>query len=417
MGMSPVRALKVSGTIAGVFTLLIAFQNCGGVMGNALQNSKTIGTRSPASPDDKGDGTEDSGSEESTGDICEDQLLAKFGSGYHVFLKNNCAICHDGNHEAPAFASKNTFSSYQVFKDKGYKSIGANAVSAAHNPPATGSHHNGTVSSLNQEWEQAQEAWLQCKGSNAVDKSLVTSNKSMSTVVANKATASYWGTLSWNLSSDIPAGTTKFPLLISAEAQVAKVSGNEVGYAVRNPTMSVTSGATKYRVKALFFYVNNQLQDSATVYRNINAVVCPGTPLNLAPGGNAQLLVLSPIKSTDTLALQLSSVEPAAPNDACGTSSGDTPPEDNTPATVSFAQLTATTGTLNVFRTQCFNCHTGASAAGGLDLSNYNASKAAANKILSRINDSGSPMPTSGLMSSSMRAIVEKWVSTGTPQN
>lgn len=414
MGMNPVRALKMAGTLFGVSILLVAFQNCGGVMGDVLEKSKEIS--GPKSPDGDED-TDGESSEESTGDLCEDQLLAKFGSGYHVFLKNNCAVCHDGNHEAPAFASKNTLTSYQVFKDKGYKSVSDNAISAAHNPPATGSHHNGTIGSLRQEWEQAQEAWLQCKGTDTVDKSVITANKSLSIIVSNKATASYWGTLSWNLNSDMPAGSAKFPLSLSVDAQVAKVSGNEVGYAVRNPTMSVTSGTTKYRVKALFFSLNNQLQDSATVYRNINAVVCPGAPLNLEPVGNAQLLVLSPVASSDTLALQLSSIEIAAASDACGTLSSDTPPEDTTPATVSFAQLTATTGTLNVFKTQCFSCHVGAGAAGGLDLSNYNSSKAAANKILNRINDSGSPMPTSGLMSSSMRAIVEKWVTTGTPQN
>ncbi|WP_295904024.1 hypothetical protein [uncultured Bdellovibrio sp.] len=426
MRMSKPQALKILGTVSGTVLLLLAFQNCGQQLGEGFQiDTKSVqlnsqgnslgnvdtGTKTPT-----GDGDEDLG-EASTGDLCEDQLLAKFGSGYHVFLKQNCAGCHDGNHEAPAFASKNVLASYQVFKDKGYLAISNNAVSEKHNPPATGAHNNGAISSLKQEWESAQAAWLQCKGSDAQDKSIVTINKTDANIIASKANSATWTTLTWNLNTEVAANMPKFPLQMTVEAQVAKVSGNEVGYAVRNPTMSITSGTAKYRVKALFFYVNSKLLDSATVYRNINAVVCPGTPLNLAPVGNAQLLVMSPIKNTDKFALQFTSIEKAESTAKCGTGSTDTAPIDNTPATVSFAQLTATTGTLNVFRTQCFSCHTGAGANGGLDLSNYTASKNAASKILTRINDAGSPMPRSGLMSSQMRAIVEKWVTTGTPQN
>lgn len=425
MRMSKTQALKILGTVSGTVLLLVAFQNCGQALGEGFQiDTKAVQLNSfgnslggvDQETEPEGEEDDDSG-EVSTGDLCEDQLLAKFASGYHSFLKQNCAGCHDGNHEAPAFASKNILNSYQVFKDKGYLAISNNAVSAAHNPPATGAHHNGAISSLKAEWAAAQTAWLSCKGTDGADKSVVTLSKTNAAIVNSKANAAYWGTLTWNLSSDMPANGAKFPLSISVEAQVAKVSGNEVGYAVRNPTMSITSGTAKYRVKALFFYVNDKLLDSATVYRNINAVVCPGTPLNLAPVGNAQLLVMASTKTTDKFALQFTSIEKAESTATCGTGSTDTPVIDDTPASVSFAQLTATSGTLNVFRTQCFSCHQGSGASGGLDLSNYNSSKASASKILTRINDAGSPMPRSGLMSSKMRAIVEKWVTTGTPQN
>lgn len=394
-----VRAIKILTITLGSLILLVSFQNCGMAL-QGLENSSS--SRSVSSV------------MQLSGDQCEDLLFAKFQTGYYSFLKQNCAGCHNGQHEAPGFASDNALSAFQIFKDKGYLAVSNNAV-GSHNPPSTGSHHNGAISSLKKEWEAAQATWLDCQGVSGVDTSVITTNKTNANIIATKNNSATWTTLTWNLNSDIPGNGEKFPLTISVEAQVAKVSGSEVGYAVRNPKIGVTTGTARYRVRGLFFAMNDSLMDSATVFRNINAVICPGTPINLAATGNAQLLVMSPIKNSDKFALQFTAIEKADPSDVCSSDSAGG--VDTTPASVSFAQLTAATGTLNVFRTQCLSCHQGGSAQGGLDLSNYNAAKGAASKILTRINDSGSPMPRSGLMSSSYRAIVEKWVTTGTPQN
>lgn len=420
--MKKLQALKTVGTLSGVLMLVIGFQNCAQSLGEGFQVdastvrlvSQTIDNSEQAASESDEDGF----TEVSTGDLCEDQLYAKFGSGYYVFLKNNCAGCHNGEHEAPAFASRNSYLSYQVFKDKGYMAISENAVSATHNAPYTGSHHNGAIASLKSEWEAAQESFVQCKGEGTADNSVVTLGKANSAIVTNKADSTKWSKLEWNLSlaSDMPANSAKFPLKISVEAQVAKVNGSEVGYAIRNPMMALTSGTAKYRVRGLFFYVNANLLDSATVYRNINAVICPGTNLNLAPVGNAQLLVVPSVKTTDKFALQFTSIEKVDASATCGTAATEVVVVDNTPATVSFEQLVGTDTRVNVFKTQCLSCHTGTSADGGLDLSNYTQAKSKAAAILKRISDPASPMPRSGLMSSSMRAIVEKWISTGTPQ-
>lgn len=419
--MKKFQVLKVLGAVTGGFVLVVAFQNCAQSLGEGFQiNTESVKLVNQSSVDagQDSDVDGDSGVELSTGDLCEDQLFAKFGSGYYTFLKNNCASCHNGEHEAPAFASKNSLLSYQVFKDKGYLSISNNAVSDTHNPPYTGSHHNGTVSSLKQEWEGAQAAYLSCKGAITEDKSVVTANKVNAAIVTNKANSALWTKLEWNMgvAAEMPTKSLLYPLKMSVEVQVAKVSGVEVGYAVRNPIMAITSGTAKYRVKGLFFYVNDKLLDSATVYRSINAVICPGTALNLAPVGNAQLLVLPATKTTDKFALQFTSIEKAESTATCGTGSTETAPIDQAPAVVTFQNLVGTDAKLNVFRSQCMSCHQGASASGGLDLSSYTASKAKAAAILRRINDANNPMPRNGLMSSSMRAIVEKWVTTGTPE-
>ena len=91
-------------------------------------------------------------------------------------------------------------------------------------------------------------------------------------------------------------------------------------------------------------------------------------------------------------------------------------PVDETPANVTYAMLVGSDPKVNVFKTQCLSCHSGAGADGGLDLSNYAAAKAKSGVIIKRIGDAGAPMPRSGLMSSQMKAIVQKWVDLQMPQ-
>ncbi|MFM6927519.1 MAG: hypothetical protein ACKOX6_03605 [Bdellovibrio sp.] len=422
MDLNKKSLLKFIAIASGSTLLVFGFQNCGAGLGEGfVLDSSNLATGAIASnsesgaPTDSSDGSSSSG-EVSTGDICEDQLYAKFGSGYYSFLRKNCAGCHNGEHEAPAFASANQYQSYQIFKDKGYIAISNNAVNTNHNYPATGPQNNGAITSLKAEWETALNDWATCKGASAVDKSVVTSSITNAAIVNNKGIASYWGALSWNFTTNMPATSTKWPLQLSVESQVAIVNKSAVGYAIRNPVIKITSGTAKYRVKGLFFYLNDKMVDSATTFRNINAVICPNVDLNLAAVGNAQLLVAATQKTTDNFAVQFTSIEQAESTAPCGTAVTDTVPVDTTPATVSFTQLTSSDATLGVFKNQCYSCHSGTRISAGLDLSNYDQAKAKAAKIISRINDSGSPMPTTGLMSSSARSIVEKWVSTGTPK-
>jgi hypothetical protein len=222
-----------------------------------------------------------------------------------------------------------------------------------------------------------------------------------------------------NSNSDMSSSGVFFPLKLTLEAQVAKVNGVEVGYALRNPTMSLTSGSDKYRVRGLYFYANDKFFDTATVYRSIDAVICPGTPFNMAPiaTGNAQILVFSRLASSDKFAVHFDSIQRADPSEPCGSASVISNPVDNTPATVTFTQLLSTDANLGIFKSRCISCHSGESASAGLDLTNYSAAKAKTTKIVNRINDSNSPMPPAGLMSSSSRAIIEKWIAIGAPQN
>lgn len=63
----------------------------------------------------------------------------------------------------------------------------------------------------------------------------------------------------------------------------------------------------------------------------------------------------------------------------------------------------------------CITCHAGSTPSAGFALETYAQVKAATQNgnILSRINDSNSPMPPSGLISASNRALIQEWANDG----
>lgn len=67
----------------------------------------------------------------------------------------------------------------------------------------------------------------------------------------------------------------------------------------------------------------------------------------------------------------------------------------------------------------CISCHNDVTANAGLNLSNYSLVKDAAENgnLILRINDVQNPMPQGGLMPSSERALFDKWVADGFPEN
>jgi hypothetical protein len=73
----------------------------------------------------------------------------------------------------------------------------------------------------------------------------------------------------------------------------------------------------------------------------------------------------------------------------------------------------------NITSANCVSCHGGSSPQAGLDLSSYvNVRSAVENgNLLNRINSQSSPMPPSGILSSSTRAVVDQWVTDGYLEN
>jgi hypothetical protein len=63
----------------------------------------------------------------------------------------------------------------------------------------------------------------------------------------------------------------------------------------------------------------------------------------------------------------------------------------------------------------CITCHGSSNPSAGLNLSTYQVVKfqAESGNLIDRINNSTSPMPTSGLMNADNRAVFDKWVTDG----
>ena len=72
-----------------------------------------------------------------------------------------------------------------------------------------------------------------------------------------------------------------------------------------------------------------------------------------------------------------------------------------------------------IISTRCISCHPGNNPNGNLRLENYDQVRNASENgtLIQRINDAANPMPTSGLMSASTRALFDEWVSGGFIEN
>ena len=72
-----------------------------------------------------------------------------------------------------------------------------------------------------------------------------------------------------------------------------------------------------------------------------------------------------------------------------------------------------------VISSRCISCHGGSDPQGGLLLENYNQVRNSAENgtLIQRINDPADPMPTTGLMPASTRALFDEWVNNGYLEN
>lgn len=72
-----------------------------------------------------------------------------------------------------------------------------------------------------------------------------------------------------------------------------------------------------------------------------------------------------------------------------------------------------------IISSRCISCHSGNNSQGGLLLENYNQVRNSSENgtLIQRINDMANPMPPSGLMPGSTRAIFDEWVNNGYLEN
>ena len=72
-----------------------------------------------------------------------------------------------------------------------------------------------------------------------------------------------------------------------------------------------------------------------------------------------------------------------------------------------------------IISSRCISCHSGNNPQAGLLLENYNQVRNSSENglLIQRINDPADPMPATGLMPTSTRALFDEWVNNGYLEN
>jgi mono/diheme cytochrome c family protein len=379
----------------GGLVLLVAFNNCGeGFIAQQLASSENSNLFSRA-----------------PGQTCEDALLKVYQNTYHPFVTQTCNSCHVNGPGIGTFASSDPQISYSSFASIGLNKINSQAVNDKHKPPYTGSQNTARINELSSYWTAAQTEYASCVSSRDPGAS---SNFIVKTTEKNVAVNlnTTFIRMEWDLETQSNA---KVPLIAGIDIRKAVINNVTQGYEFRNPSLRLKSlAAGNYLTRALNIYINGQLQTEVTTYSNIDSTISTTTDVNLAPGSARALAVLA-LASTDTIALEFSSLKSASgtPIPAGPTPTPGTTPTPTPVTAVSYSQLAGTGG---IFTNSCFKCHSGATPSGGLDLTSYTAAKAAATNIKTRINNANNPMPTGGLLPQAQRDTISAWVDQGAPQ-
>ena len=97
----------------------------------------------------------------------------------------------------------------------------------------------------------------------------------------------------------------------------------------------------------------------------------------------------------------------------CSSSSNDDLDPDPTPTTVTYNNTVK-----SIINNNCGSCHGDPTANGApISYNTFTSVKNDVNDILTRINSNSNPMPPTGLMSSSLRAQIQKWKDDGLLEN
>lgn len=346
------------------------------------------------------------------GESCEDALVKVYASTYHPFLSQTCNSCHINGPGIGTFASPDVATSYTSFASIGADKISSQAVNDAHKPPYTGSQNTARIDEIKSYWAAAQTDYASCVAADGGSLTGAFVVHTDSTMVPAKLSTTFTR-MQWDLETQ---SNGKIPLIAGIDIRQSVIGGVVKGYEFRNPTLrlkNTTSG--NYEARALNLYINNALSSEVTTYMNIDYVISTTTDLNMSAGTANGFAAVTPA-ATDVIALEFQYLgsTTGAPNPGSPVSTTPTPAPTATPiGTVTYTQLVAAGG---VFKTYCLSCHTGANASGSLDLTVYNNAKVAAQNIKSRVNNANNPMPSSGLLSQTLRDTITAWVDQGAPQ-
>ena len=163
------------------------------------------------------------------------------------------------------------------------------------------------------------------------------------------------------------------------------------------------------QLSGLALSINNTSMPQVTTYSNVSMAVSGTTDIMLAPSFSTALAI-TPVNDNSLVAFSFSQLSIVDLTTVTSTTTTTMPAGV---AMVTLAQLLSTDPTLGVFSQSCTGCHSAASAAGGLNLTNSTQTISKASQILARMTNSGSPMPPSGLLNATKIKVVEDWIAGG----
>lgn len=388
--------LKRIGYMVLVGVLLVGYQNC------SMQASHK--------------GAQDISSLSKT---CENAIAVTYRETYYSTFRTACTSCHASGGEAQRpFADANFDIAFESFRSIGRSKIEFNATNPGHKAPRTGVHLQPLIDNAKSAWLAAESLAATCQRGSEIQ----TVKK---TLPANVYSATFgntaaWPQVSYNLSTEV-ANTDllgKLPLTVTVEVRRYIPTGTTaaVAYELKNPRVSVqgTAPLPSFRIQGIKIVKNDVTVNDFTFFENIDAVVNSATATLLMGASNWAALWGNPVAS-DQLALKFLAIL-----DGSGLPITTTPitpgPTPNLPARVSYADLVGSNAQLNVFARACNSCHSGASPSAALNMTVYSQAQASALLIQSRMNNQANPMPRNGLLSATDRALVDIWISSGSPQ-
>lgn len=196
-----------------------------------------------------------------------------FKSTFHPFLQTNCASCHVRNGSGNGkFASASLDEAFLDFYYMGYAKLAEYAVSASHNYPYTGPHHQEQVNKLINDYKAGlAEANVEDDTGNIfeVDAQYVLSTKLLG------FNANDTRRIIWSLSENVVQKTDQYFLpaelesKIRVEADVSLVQNvtGQVGYAVTAPNIFLDeSASTDIMVTGAIFNLNESIIKKNTFY-------------------------------------------------------------------------------------------------------------------------------------------------------
>lgn len=337
--------------------------------------------------------------------------MQTYSQTYFPILSQSCNRCHSNAH-----GSTDLLTSFQSFQAKTVATI---EFKATHPHGDNGLDLTNQINAIKPMWEQGQEQYMTCLssadpgGSGGQGVRLKLFEKVIPGIADTQMNRNAWKPVEWDLETEVSQQQVgKFPVILKIEARYAMQSGAVVGLEFRNPTVRLKTAGKTLQLVGLNFYLDGDLQSDVTTYQGIVAQTNSTTETPFV-GNAANAFAYYPEVAADTkVAIEIPAiqygeitqpVDPGAPPPPFGEA-------------VTYTQLTSTDPAVGILRANCFGCHSGLSASAGLDLSSYAVARDRATAILSRMNDSARPMPTSGLLPPAQRDLISRWINAGSPQ-